>query len=214
MEVDLLKYEKELYEKGYKLIAGTDEVGRGPLVGPVVAAAVILPKNYELKGLTDSKKLSEKKRNEFYDIIQKDALSIGIGIIDEKMIDKINILEASRLAMNTALDNLSIKPDYILSDAMKLDRDVEVLPIIHGDALSITISAASVIAKVTRDRMMEELGKVHPEYEFERHKGYPTKRHIELVKKYGVLEEYRKTFKPISELIKESEASEREKEHI
>ena len=213
MEVDLLKYEKELYEKGYKLIAGTDEVGRGPLVGPVVAAAVILPKNYQLEGLTDSKKLSEKKRNKFYDIIQKDALSIGIGIVNEKIIDEINILEASRLAMNKALDNLDIKPDFILTDAMKLERDVESLSIIHGDALSITISAASVIAKVTRDRMMEELGKVHPEYEFERHKGYPTKKHIELVKKYGVLEEYRKTFKPISELIKEND-NEREKEHI
>lgn len=205
MEIDLLKYEKELYKKGYKLIAGTDEVGRGPLVGPVVAAAVILPKNYELKGLTDSKKLSEKKRNIFYDIIINDSIAVGIGIVSEEVIDEINILEASRLAMNKALDNLEVKPDYILSDAMKLEREVEVLPIIHGDALSLTISAASVIAKVTRDRMMEDLGKIYPEYEFERHKGYPTKRHIELVKKYGVLKEYRKTFKPISEILKESE---------
>lgn len=205
MEVDLLKYEKELYEKGYNFIAGTDEVGRGPLVGPVVAAAVILPKNYELKGLTDSKKLSEKKRNLYYDIIMRDAIAVGVGIISERIIDEINILEASRLAMNTALDNLSVKPDYVLSDAMKLDRDVEVLPIVHGDALSLSISAASVIAKVTRDRMMEDLGKIHPEYEFERHKGYPTKRHIELVKEYGILEEYRKTFKPISDILKESD---------
>jgi len=211
MEIDELKYEKELYEQGYNLIAGTDEVGRGPLVGPVVAAAVILPKNYILEGLTDSKKLSEKKRNIFYDIIMKDAISVGIGIISEKTIDEINILEASRLAMNTALDNLDIKPEYILSDAMKLERDVPVLPIIHGDALSLTISAASVVAKVTRDRMMEDLGKIHPEYEFETHKGYPTKKHIELVKKYGVLDEYRKTFKPISEILKERE---NEKEYI
>ena len=209
MEVDLLKYEKELYEKGYELIAGTDEVGRGPLVGPVVAAAVILPKNYELEGLTDSKKLSEKKRNLYYDVIMKDAIAVGIGIISEKIIDEINILEASRLAMNTALDNLKVKPEYILSDAMKLDRDVEVLPIIHGDALSISISAASVIAKVTRDRMMEDLGKIHPEYEFERHKGYPTKRHIELVKEYGVIEEYRKTFKPICDIIREGEVDDK-----
>ena len=212
MEIDLLEYEKELYEKGYELIAGTDEVGRGPLVGPVVAAAVILPKNYELKGLTDSKKLNEKKRNIFYDIIQNDAISVGVGIVSEDVIDQINILEASRLAMNIALDNLKVKPDYILSDAMKLDRDVEVLPIIHGDAQSITIAAASVIAKVTRDRMMEDLGKMYPEYEFERHKGYPTKRHIELVKQYGVLKEYRKTFKPINELVKESGVRNEQKE--
>lgn len=209
MEIDLLEYEKDLYKKGYKYIAGTDEVGRGPLVGPVVAAAVILPKNYKLEGLTDSKKLSEKKRNLFYDIILRDAISVGVGIVSEKIIDEINILEASRKAMNIALDNLSVKPEYILSDAMKLDRDVEVLPIIHGDAKSLSIAAASVIAKVTRDRMMEELGKIHPEYEFERHKGYPTKRHIELVKENGVLDEYRKTFKPICDIIREGEESDK-----
>lgn len=209
MEIDLLEYEKDLYKKGYNYIAGTDEVGRGPLVGPVVAAAVILPQNYELEGLNDSKKLSEKKRNLFYDIILRDAISVGIGIVSEKVIDEINILEASRKAMNIALDNLSVKPEYILSDAMKLDRDVEVLPIIHGDAKSISIAAASVIAKVTRDRMMEELGKIHPEYEFERHKGYPTKRHIELVKEYGVIDEYRKTFKPICDIIREGEVDDK-----
>ncbi len=204
MQLDLLKYEKELYEEGYSLIAGTDEVGRGPLVGPVVAAAVILPPNYNLEGLNDSKKLSEKKREMFFDIIKKDAVSIGIGIVSPKIIDEINILEASRLAMNQALDELKPKPDYILSDAMKLERDVPVMPIIHGDALSLSIAAASVIAKVTRDKMMVEYGKKHPEYEIEKHKGYPTKRHIELVKKYGVLDEYRKTFKPISDLLKGS----------
>ena len=214
MEIDLLEYEKDLYEKGFNLIAGTDEVGRGPLVGPVVAASVILPKNYKLEGLTDSKKLSEKKRNAFYDILMKDAISIGIGIVSEKIIDEINILEASRLAMNMALDNLDVKPEYILSDAMKLDRDVPVIPIIHGDAKSLSIAAASVIAKVTRDRMMEELGKKYPEYEFASHKGYPTKRHIELVKKYGVLDEYRKTFKPICEFIKESGDKIGEKEKV
>lgn len=201
--INNLEYEKSLYKQGYKLIAGTDEVGRGPLVGPVVASAVILPVNYQLEGLTDSKKLSAKKRDYFYDILLKDAISIGIGIVGEDVIDEINILEASRLAMNKALDELDPKPDYILTDAMKLDREVEVLPIVHGDALSITIAAASVIAKVTRDRLMIELDKEHPEYEFAIHKGYPTKRHIELVKKYGVLKEYRKTFKPIKELLKE-----------
>lgn len=214
MEIDLLKYEKELYQKGYEYIAGTDEVGRGPLVGPVVAAAVILPKNYNLEGLNDSKKLSEKKRNLFYDIIMRDAVAVGIGVVSEKVIDEINILEASRLAMNIALDNLEVKPDYILSDAMKLERDVPVLPIIHGDASSLSIAAASVIAKVTRDRMMEELGHVYPEYEFERHKGYPTKRHIELVKQHGVLNEYRKTFKPICDIIKESGENNDKKERV
>lgn len=203
MEVDLLNFERELYQKGYTLIAGVDEAGRGPLVGPVVAGAVILPINYQLEGLNDSKKLSEKKREKFYDIIMKDALAVGVGIVSNKEIDEINILEASRKAMNIALNNLQIKPDYILTDAMKLDRDVEVKPIIHGDALSLSIAAASVIAKVTRDRIMIELGKKYPEYEYEHHKGYPTKRHIELIKKYGITEEYRKTYRPVSELIKE-----------
>ncbi len=211
MEIDLLKYEKELYKKGYKLIAGTDEAGRGPLVGPVVAGAVILPKNYKLEGLNDSKKLSERKRNLFYDIIMQDAIAVGVGIVDAKTIDEINILEASRLAMNIAIDNLKVKPDYILTDAMKLDRDVEVLPVIHGDALSLSIAAASVIAKVTRDRIMTEYGLLHPEYEIERHKGYPTKKHIELLKKYGILNEYRKTFNPVKEILKESSTNGKEK---
>ncbi len=204
MAVDLLKFETDLYNKGYKLIAGTDEAGRGPLVGPVVAAAVILPPNYYLEGLNDSKKLSEKKREIFYDIIMRDALSVGVGIVSPKEIDEINILEASRKAMNIALDNLKIKPDYIITDAMKLDRDVPVLPIIHGDALSETIAASSVIAKVTRDRIMVELDKKYPMYGFAEHKGYPTKKHIEKIQKYGIIEEYRKTFKPVKSLIKES----------
>ena len=204
MAVDLLKYEKELYNQGYKFIAGTDEAGRGPLVGPVVAAAVILPENYILEGLNDSKQLSPKKRDLFYDIIMRDALSVGIGIVDNEEIDKINILEASRKAMNIALDNLEIKPDYILTDAMKLNREVTALPIIHGDALSESIAAASVIAKVTRDRLMVELDKLYPEYEFAKHKGYPTKKHLELMRKYGIIKEYRKTYKPVRDLLKES----------
>lgn len=212
--IDLLNYEKELYKVGIELIAGTDEAGRGPLVGPVVAAAVILPKNYKLDGLNDSKKLSEKKREYYYSILQKEALSIGVGIISPKVIDEINILEASRLAMNTALDNLSIKPEYILTDAMKLERDVPVKDIIHGDALSITIAAASVIAKVTRDRLMKDFATLHPEYEFDRHKGYPTKRHIELIKKYGILDEYRKTFNPIKMMVNGSEVEVNGKERI
>lgn len=202
-KVDLLKYEKELYKKGITLIGGVDEVGRGPLVGPVVAACVILPKNYKLEGLTDSKKLSEKKREKFYDIIKRDAISVGVGIVDHKTIDEINILEASRLAMKLAIEDLSVKPEYILSDAMKLDnQDIPYTDIIKGDALSLSIAAGSVIAKVTRDRMMYELDKEHPEYGFAKHKGYPTKEHIENVKKYGVLDNYRLTYKPISEIIK------------
>lgn len=204
MAVDLLKFETDLYKKGYKFIVGTDEAGRGPLVGPVVAAAVILPPNYYLEGLNDSKKLSEKKRNMFYDIIMRDALSVGVGIVSPQEIDEINILEASRKAMNIALDNLKVAPDYILTDAMKLDRDVPVMPIIHGDALSETIAAASVIAKVTRDKIMVELDKKYPMYGFAQHKGYPTKKHIEKIQKYGIIEEYRKTFKPVKELVKES----------
>ncbi len=199
---DLLKYEKELYKKGIKLIGGVDEVGRGPLVGPVVAACVILPPNYELSGLDDSKKLSEKKRDKYYDIIMKDAVSVGIGIVDAKKIDEINILEASRLAMKLAIEDLDVKPEYILSDAMKLDNiDIPYEAIIHGDALSLSIAAGSVIAKVTRDRMMYELDKKYPEYGFAQHKGYPTKKHLENIAKYGVLENYRFTYKPVSDLI-------------
>ena len=200
MTSDLLEYEKKLYNQGYKLIAGCDEAGRGPLCGPVVAAAVILPVNYHLEGLNDSKKLSAKKREEFFKIIQDEALSYGIGIVDAKTIDEINILEASRLAMNIALDNLKIKPDYILTDAMKLDRDIPVLPIIHGDALSLTIAAASVLAKVTRDKIMDELDEKYPMYGFKDHKGYPTKRHLENLEKYGILDNYRLTYKPVKEI--------------
>lgn len=201
-EKNLLSYEQELYEKGIKLIAGTDEVGRGPLVGPVVAAAVILPENYYLEGLDDSKKLTEKKREKYYDIIYKDAISIGIGIVDAKTIDEINILEASRLAMKKAIEDLKIKPEYILSDAMKLDnQSIPYKDIIHGDALSESIAAASVIAKVTRDRMMYDLDKEHPEYGFAKHKGYPTKLHLENLKKYGVLDNYRFSYKPVKEIL-------------
>lgn len=200
-QIDLRSFEKRLWTEGYKYIAGVDEAGRGPLVGPVVAGAVILPIGYDLEGLTDSKKLSEKKREKYYEILQKDAIAIGVGIVDAKTIDEINIYEASRLAMKKALKDLKTKPEYVLSDAMPLQLDVPNEPIIHGDALSISIAAGSVIAKVTRDHLMMDLAKKHPEYEFENHKGYPTKRHLELLEKYGPLENYRFTYKPVHALM-------------
>lgn len=198
---DNYRYERKLNNNGIKLIAGVDEVGRGPLVGPVVAAACILPVNYHLEGLTDSKKLSEKKRNEYYEIIKKDAISYGIGVIDNKKIDEVNIYEASKLAMLKAIDNLKVKPDHLLIDAMKLDIDIPQTSIIKGDYLSQSIAAASVIAKVERDNMMYELDKLFPEYEFAKHKGYPTKKHIENINKFGLLSNYRFTYKPICDLI-------------
>lgn len=200
-EEDLLKYERELYKKNITLIAGVDEVGRGPLVGPVVAAAVILPVNYKLDGLTDSKKLSEKKREIFFDILMTDALAIGIGEISAKKIDEVNIYEASKLAMIDALNNLKIKPEHVLIDAMPLNLDIASTSIIHGDALSLSIAAASVIAKVTRDRMMIKLHEKYPKYHFDKHKGYPTKLHLECLQKYGPLENYRFTYKPVRDLI-------------
>lgn len=201
---DNLSYEKELYAKGITLIAGVDEVGRGPLVGPVVTAAVILPVNYHLEGLTDSKKLTEKKRNEFYKIIMQDAISVAVGIKDNKVIDEVNIYEATKLAMYEAINKLDVKPEHILIDAMKLDKlEVPSTSIIKGDLKSESIAAASVIAKVTRDSMMYELDLEYPEYGFKNHKGYPTKSHIKNVKQYGLLDNYRFTFSPISDLIKQ-----------
>ena len=209
MSSNLLKYERELYKNNITLIAGVDEAGRGPLVGPVVAAAVILPKNYALEGLNDSKQLSEKKRELFYAILQKEAISIGVGIISAKEIDEINILEASRKAMYMAIENLDVKPEYILSDAMSLnDIDIPSRPIIHGDALSLSIAAASVIAKVTRDHIMYELDKKYPEYHYKKNKGYPTKEHLEFIKKYGVTDEYRMTYKPVKFILEELSSEE------
>ncbi|MBD9105233.1 ribonuclease HII [bacterium] len=205
-KVDLYQYEKELWKNGINLIAGMDEVGRGPLIGPVVTACVILPKDFVLEGLTDSKKLSEKKREEFYDYIMEHAISVGIGMMDEKVIDEVNIYEATKLAMYQAVEKSKVKPEHVLIDAMKLDKlEMPSTSIIKGDAKSISIAAASVIAKVTRDRMMIELDKKYPIYGFKSHKGYPTKKHIEAIKEYGLINGYRKTFKPISEMVKELE---------
>lgn len=197
--VDLYKYEKELYDKGCKYIGGVDEVGRGPLIGSVVAACVILPFDFALEGLTDSKKLSEKKRDEFYKIIWDKAIAIGIGIVDEKVIDEVNIYEATKIAMKKAISDTDIKPDHVLIDAMPLDIDVPTTSIIKGDAKSISIAAASVIAKVTRDRMMYELDKIYPMYGLASNKGYGTKKHIEAIKKYGITKYHRLSFKPVSE---------------
>ena len=198
-KLDNYKYERDLLNKGISLIAGVDEVGRGPLIGPVVAAAVILPPNYALEGLTDSKKLSEKKREYYFDIIKKDALAIGIGVVDEKKIDEINIYEATKIAMKEAINNLAIKPEHILIDAMPLDLTIPTTSIIKGDLLSLTISAASVIAKVTRDHMLYEIDKEYPMYDLKNNKGYGTKKHLEAIKKYGITKYHRLSYKPVSD---------------
>ena len=157
-----------------------------------------------MPSLNDSKQLTEKKREEYFKVLEKEALSIGVGIISSQEIDEINILEASRKAMYVALNNLDLTPEYILSDAMSLnDIDIPSRPIIHGDALSLSIAAASVIAKVTRDHIMYEIDLKYPEYNFKKHKGYPTKEHLELLKKYGVMEEYRKSYKPVKQIMEE-----------
>lgn len=200
--IDLYQYERELWNNNINYIGGVDEVGRGPLIGPVVTACVILPKDFYLEGLTDSKKLSEKKRDIFYDYIMDHALAVSVGMMDEKVIDKVNIYEATKLAMYQAIENCKIKPEHVLIDAMKLEKlEIPSTSIIKGDAKSISIAAASVIAKVTRDRMMIELDEKYPMYGFKKHKGYPTKKHIEAILKYGLIDGYRKTYKPISEII-------------
>lgn len=194
--INLSKFEKEAYENGFKCIAGIDEAGRGPLAGPVVAGAVILPKDCLLEGINDSKKISEKKREKLYDDIIENAVAWGVGIVDHKVIDEINILNATRKAMKLALENLQVKPDYILIDAeKKVDTNgIEYLPLIKGDALSISIGAASILAKVTRDRMMREYDKMFPMYGFEKHKGYGTKAHVEAIKEHGPCMIHRQSF--------------------
>lgn len=199
--MDTYIYERELREKGINLIAGVDEVGRGPLVGPVVTACVILPEKFDLEGLTDSKKLSEKKREILYKEIEEQALGIGIGIVDNEEIDNINILNATKKAMKMAINNCNIRPEHVLIDAVKLDIDIPTTSIIKGDLKSITISAASVIAKVTRDHMLYELDKKYPMYDFKHNKGYPTKKHIEAIMEYGIIKEHRRSFSPVKEYV-------------
>ena len=196
------EFETELYNNGINFIAGIDEVGRGPLVGPVVTAAVILPKDFYDERINDSKKLTEKKRELLYDVIMENAISVGVGISSENVIDEINILNATKRAMLEAVNNLSVKPEHLLIDAVKLITDIPQTSIIKGDAKSESIAAASIIAKVTRDRMMIELDKIHPEYDFKHNKGYGTKKHIEAIRKYGIIKEHRKTFAPCDEYVK------------
>ena len=201
--MDLWKYEKELFKEGYKYIGGVDEVGRGPLIGPVVTACVVLPKDFKLDGLTDSKKLSEKKRNEYYDYIINNCVCYAIGMCTPEEIDKLNIYQASRKAMIRAINEVKkqIPLDYILSDAMPMEIDVPVMDIVKGDAKSISIAAASVVAKVTRDNMMYELDKQYPEYGFKNHKGYPTRKHYDALNKYGLIDGYRKTYSPVIKIM-------------
>src|SRR5574344_2860116 len=199
---DLYSYENDLHNKGYKLIAGCDEAGRGPLFGPVVAACCVLPDNFILEGLTDSKQLTEKKREKYFNYLIENTI-YGVGIVGPEEIDKINIYEASRKAMMIAIKQVQkqIGLEYMLTDAMPLpDLDIPYMSIIKGDAKSISIAAASVIAKVTRDHILYEEDKKHPEYGFARHKGYPTKAHIEAINKYGLIEGYRKTYAPIKNM--------------
>ena len=201
---NMREYENKFIKQGYKVIAGTDEAGRGPLVGPVVCACVVLPNDYNNEEINDSKKLTEKKREKLYDIIMRDAIAVGVSIISAKEIDEINILEASRKGMIESFKeaNKKIKIDVLLTDAMKIDTlDIPVEKIIKGDAKSISIAAASIIAKVTRDRILYELDKKYPEYGFSSHKGYPTKKHLEAIEKYGIFDEYRKTYGPVKKII-------------
>lgn len=194
----MLAYEEEAYAKGYRCIAGIDEAGRGPLAGPVVAAAVILPREMLLSGIDDSKKLSQQKREELYEQICNAALSYGIGVVDAAYIDRYNILQATYEAMRQALHHLTLRPDLLLIDALTLPHvDMEQWPIIKGDAASQSIAAASILAKVTRDHMMRAYAQQYPEYGFERHMGYGTAEHLAALKKYGPTPLHRQTFAPV-----------------
>jgi ribonuclease HII len=193
-------YENETRKQGHEIIAGIDEAGRGPLAGPVVAASVILPENCRVEGLNDSKKLSEKKRNLIFQIIQQKAVAIGIGITYENIIDQINILQAAKVAMVDSVSRLSCKPDFLLIDGnQKIPSIIPQRTIKKGDAFSASIAAASVIAKVTRDRMMLHYDGIYPQYGFSRHKGYGTQDHLKNISKFGPCKIHRKTFKGVKE---------------
>lgn len=200
--IDLYKYENEYLSQGYKYIAGTDEAGRGPLAGDVFCAAVILDPKVKIDGLNDSKKLTEQMRDKLYIEIKEKALSYKVIRISHKTIDEINILEASRLGMEEAIKGLDIKPDFILTDYMDLYKtDIKYLKLAHGDALSASIAAASILAKVERDKYMDEMDKLYPLYHFKENKGYPTKSHIEALKQYGISDIHRRSYKPVKDIL-------------
>ena len=196
-----LKFEQQAYDLGKKYIVGLDEAGRGPMAGPLVVGAVIFPQGYYNDKINDSKKLTEKKREELYQIIIQEALSYQIEIIDVVDVDRLNVYQASKKGMIDAIDHLSIRPDYALTDAMPLGDVIEHQAIIKGDAKSLSIGAASILAKVTRDRIMNDYAKIYPEYGFEKHKGYPTKQHKEALKTNGVTPIHRRSFQPVIDVL-------------
>ena len=201
-KMDLWFFEKKATENGYKEIAGIDEAGRGPLAGPVVSAAVILPPAFSVAGVIDSKKLSAKKRVQLYQEIYSQAVSVGIGIVDPVEIDRINILQASLLAMSMATDNLRPRPECLLIDGpFRIPSHLPQKPIAKGDTLSVSIAAASIVAKVTRDRLMERYHEYYPQFDFFRHKGYPTRAHKEAIRKFGYCPIHRRTFKGVKEYL-------------
>lgn len=199
----MLAYEKELYAQGIDLIAGVDEVGRGPLAGPVVAAAVILPKACKIPGLNDSKKIPKSKHKEIYEAVLQNAISIGIGVKDNQVIDQVNIYEATKLAMMEAIGQLEPQPQHLLIDAMKLDLPIPQTSIIKGDANSLSIAAASIVAKVTRDQMMEEFDREYPGYDFAQNAGYGTAKHLAGLDKLGVAPIHRRSFEPIKSMCED-----------
>lgn len=198
---EMTYYERKARQEGFKWIAGIDEAGRGPLAGPVVAAAVILPETFYLPGLDDSKKLTERKRNEYFEIIKNEAVAVGIGMIEPPEIDRINIYEAAKKAMALSVERLETKPDFLLIDAMDISLPIPCESIVKGDSRSISIAAASVIAKVTRDMLMKEISRKYPQYHFDKNAGYGTKEHLEALRKYGITPHHRKSFQPVKELL-------------
>ena len=199
----MLAYEKECYARGMELIAGVDEVGRGPLAGPVVAAAVILPKACKIPGLNDSKKIPKSKHKEIYEAVLQNAIAIGIGIKDNHVIDQVNIYEATKLAMMEAIGQLEPQPQHLLIDAMKLDLPIPQTSIIKGDANSLSIAAASIVAKVTRDQMMEEFDREYPGYDFAQNAGYGTAKHLAGLDKLGVTPIHRRSFEPVKSMCED-----------